>query len=62
MRIVEVTIAPNGDLRVEVHGYQGTDCYDHRIVVIRDALGTRTEGYLKPEYWNQSTQTQEVQA
>lgn len=62
MRIVEVTIAPNGDIKVEAHGYQGAECYSQRIVAIRDALGTRTEGYLKPEYWTETAQNQEARA
>lgn len=62
MHIVEVTVAPNGDIRVEAHGYQGSECYNERVVALEKVLGQRVSGELKPEYWNQANQQQEVQA
>ncbi|MBL8793147.1 MAG: DUF2997 domain-containing protein [Planctomycetia bacterium] len=62
MRIIEVTVAPNGDISVETRGYQGSACFDPRITALEEALGRLGNGQPTDEYWVAFTQQQEVNA
>jgi hypothetical protein len=48
-RIIEVTISPNGQTKVETKGFQGADC-QAASQFIELALGTRGSERLTPEF------------
>ncbi len=48
-RIIEVTVAPDGQTRVETKGFSGSEC-QKASEFIEKALGKRTEEQLTAEF------------
>lgn len=60
MKTIEVLVLPNGETKVEAHGYIGDEC-TAALSPIEKALGSLTKITNKPEYYQCSTQ-QQIQA
>ena len=48
-KIIEIVVAPNGEVRVETKGFTGAECRDASRFVER-ALGQQTDEQLKTEF------------
>ena len=60
MRVIELTVAPDGGSRVETKGYAGSDCQTASRF-LEAALGRRTAEQLTADFYAApTTQTQEV--
>lgn len=60
MKIIEITIAPNGQSRVETQDFTGAECRDVSRF-IEQAIGTQTNEVLKAEFHQSATAQQHVQ-
>lgn len=57
-RIIEITISPTGETKLETKGFAGAGCQD-ATKLLESALGIRTSEQLTAEYYAQhSTHTQ----
>jgi hypothetical protein len=56
-RIIEITVAPDGQTRVETRGFSGAVCREASRF-LESALGKRTEERLTAEYHQQAGQQQ----
>jgi len=56
---IEITVTPDGRVRVETHGFSGSDC---RLAsqFLETALGTVAEERLKPEFHVQTDNSQQL--
>ncbi len=60
MRIIEVTISPDGQTKVQTKGFAGGECQQaSRFVEV--ALGQRTSETLTSEYYSQATNQQPME-
>lgn len=53
MKIIEITVAPNGTTSIQTKGYSGTDCLSASLA-LEQALGIKTHEQRTAEYF-QST-------
>jgi len=53
---IEITVAPDGQARVETHGFSGQDCRDASRL-LEQALGKQTDERLKAEFYSGTTVT-----
>ena len=55
MKSITITISPQGDAKVEAHGFQGGEC---RLATarFRTALGQDSGEQLKPEFSHQAAE------
>ena len=60
MKIIEITIAPNGQSRVETQGFTGSECRDASRF-IEQAIGQQTNEILKSEFHQATTAQQQIQ-
>ena len=60
MKIIEITISPTGETKVETKGYTGANCLDGSRF-IEQALGNKTAEKITPEYHKQPTGQQVTQ-
>jgi hypothetical protein len=60
MRLIEITVAPDGGTRVETKGFAGSACREASAVV-EQALGPRAGEQLTSEFYTQTTQPQTIQ-
>ena len=58
MRIIEIIVAPNGDIRVETKGFAGTDCRDASRF-LESAMGKTTSRSLTAEFYHARTERQQ---
>ena len=49
MKIIEITVLPNGQTKVETQGFVGAECRQARQF-IEKALGQKTDEVLKTEF------------
>lgn len=59
MKTIEITIAPNGQSRVETKGFNGSECRQASRFV-EQALGQQTNEQLKTEFHQSSTSQQHL--
>ena len=61
MKTITLIIAPDGQTKVETHGFDGQSCTD-ATKFLETALGQKTAEQFKPEYFltNNHTQPMEV--
>ena len=59
-RRIHVRVSPTGDITVEAEGFQGKGC-EAATKAIEDALGTVRERTRKPDWWRQSSRSQNHQ-
>jgi hypothetical protein len=57
---IEVTVAADGETKVEVKGAVGRQCAD-LTQALESALGTVTQDVRRPEFYQQAKQTQKFQ-
>jgi hypothetical protein len=60
MKTIEITVAPNGETKVETRGFVGTECRQ-ASEFIEQALGKRTGERLTGEFYQRETQQQHQQ-
>jgi hypothetical protein len=60
MKTIEITVAPNGETKVETRGFVGTECRQ-ASEFIEQALGKRTGERLTGEFYQTETQQQHQQ-
>jgi len=53
-KTITLLIAPNGETKVETHGFDGQSCTD-ATKFLETALGRRTEQQFKSEYFATNT-------
>jgi len=58
--MIEITVSPKGETRVETKGFSGTQCREASRV-LEQALGQRTEETLMREFYQENTVRQDVQ-
>jgi hypothetical protein len=49
-KLIELTVSPNGETRVETKGFTGNSCRD-ASKFLEEALGLRNSESLKPEFY-----------
>lgn len=59
MKIIEITIHPNGQSTVETKGFTGATCRDASRF-LEQALGQQTSEILKAEFHQQATSQQQI--
>ncbi len=59
MKTIEITVAPDGQSRVETKGFSGAQC-QQASRFIEQALGTPVKERLKPEFYVQAENTQQL--
>ena len=57
MKIIEITVSPKGDTKIETKGFSGEACRDASRFV-EQALGTRTSEALTTEFYQGQNTTQ----
>ncbi len=61
-KIIEITVSPSGQTRIETKGFTGADC-QAASRFIEQALGQRQSEQVKPEFYQvQAQQTAQEQA
>ena len=60
MKIIEITIARNGQSTVETKGFTGTECRDASRF-IEQAIGQQTNEILKAEFHQAANSQQQIQ-
>lgn len=58
-KVIEVTVKPNGGLRIEAAGFQGRDC-EEATAFLEEALGVTGERERKPEYYRKVRRQQGI--
>ena len=51
---IEILVSPSGEISVEGHGFQGTDC-EKATRFLEEALGRAAHRRRKPEYYAKQT-------
>ncbi len=59
MKTIEITVAPDGQSKVETKGFSGAQC-QQASRFIEQALGTPVKERLKPEFYVQAENTQQL--
>ena len=59
-KIIELIVAPNGQTQVQTTGFVGSECRQASRF-IEQALGTRTQEQLTPDFHQQAEQQQSHQ-
>ncbi|MCA9091476.1 MAG: DUF2997 domain-containing protein [Planctomycetaceae bacterium] len=59
-RTIEIIVAPNGQTRVETHGFAGSECRSASQFIER-ALGQQTDERLKAEFHQTNSTRQQIQ-
>lgn len=59
MKTIEITVAPDGQSQVETKGFSGAQC-QQASRFIEQALGTPVKERLKPEFYVQAENTQQL--
>lgn len=59
MKTIEITVTPDGQSKVETKGFSGTQC-QQASRFIEQALGTPVKERLKPEFYVQAENTQQL--
>ena len=57
---IEITIAPDGQSKVETQGFTGPECRE-ASKFIEQALGQQSSETLKPEFHQSATTQQQIQ-
>ncbi len=60
-KTIEVIVNPDGSLKIDAVGFQGSDC-EQATRFLEDALGKSTGRRKKPEFYRRSTRQQKVTA
>jgi hypothetical protein len=60
MKIIEITVSPTGESKVQTRGFTGSECKEASRF-IEQALGQRTAETLTAEYHQGQQNAQEVQ-
>jgi hypothetical protein len=60
MKIIEITISPKGEARVQTKGFNGTDC-QQASRFLEQALGQRTQEQLTAEFHQSTISVQQQQ-
>jgi DUF2997 family protein len=60
LKIIEITVSPKGETRVETKGFSGSECREASRL-LEQALGQRTVETLTAEYFGQNAVRQDVQ-
>jgi hypothetical protein len=60
MKIIEITISPKGEARVQTKGFAGADC-QQASRFLEQALGKRTKEQLTAEFHQSTTSVQQQQ-
>ena len=56
-RHIEIIIDPEGETKVEAHGYKGGKCMQATAPLTKALIGTSTQHVKKPEYYQGDHQT-----
>jgi predicted lipase len=58
-KIIEITVSPKGETKIETKGFSGTEC---RLAsqFVEQALGQRTSEQLKGEFYNGQQTGQDI--
>lgn len=59
MKTIEITVTPDGQSKVETKGFSGAQC-QQASRFIEQALGTPVKERLKPEFYVQAENTQQL--
>jgi hypothetical protein len=59
LKTIEITIAPDGNTRVETKGFAGSECRDASRFV-EQALGKHLDEILKPEFHQSAVTHQQL--
>jgi hypothetical protein len=59
-RIIEVTVSPTGETRIQTKGYAGSDCLQASIF-LEQALGMKTSDTKTAEYYEQASTDQHIE-
>jgi hypothetical protein len=59
MKIIEITVGPKGQAKVETRGFTGGECRE-ASKFIEQALGSRTGEKLTPEYYQGQSVDQQL--
>jgi hypothetical protein len=59
-RIIEITVSPTGQTKIETKGFAGTSCRDASRS-LEEALGLRTDEQLTGEFYGQEPERQIAQ-
>lgn len=51
---IEVLVYPAGEIRIEAHGFKGSDC-ERATRYLEEALGNAKDRVKKPEYFARNT-------
>ena len=57
MKTIEITIAPNGESKVETQGFSGSECREASRF-LEAALGTKRSETLTSEFYGNQSQTE----
>ena len=60
MKTIEIIVSPQGETRLETKGFAGSSCRDASRL-LEQALGTKTNEQLTPEFHAQAVASQQVQ-
>jgi hypothetical protein len=59
MKIIEITISPQGQIRIEAKGFAGSSCRE-ATERLEQALGVRTSEQLTGEFYVQQSSATEI--
>ena len=59
MRIIEITVGPQGQAKVETKGFSGSDCRE-ASKFIEQALGQRTDEKLTADFYQAQSSEQQL--
>ena len=59
MKVIEVTISPQGETKLQTRGFHGPDCR-HASKFLEEALGQPIGEQLTGEFYQASAQQQEI--
>jgi hypothetical protein len=59
-RIIEVTVSPQGETKVQTKGFTGSDCLE-ASKFLETALGIPTSDKMTPEFYGAAANQQQVQ-
>ena len=60
MKTITLIISPDGQTKVEAHGFDGQSCTD-ATKFLETALGRKTAEQFKPEYFTANNHTQPME-
>lgn len=59
-RSIEIIVSPQGETRLETKGFTGSSCREASRL-LEQALGTKAKEQITPEFYAQTSTTQQVQ-